>query len=217
MHLIVALERERVWFFRRWSQSYERVFICRSSQLAGLGWTMGTSQRVYEMVQGSLGRARHQVHRTGSTYTLAKGQSFPRPRVRRGTTLRFQGILFGFRIRNVPRCIPRSFPTPNHALNKRPHSLRLKMLSCLLSKDISPRILDQLHIDEPSPGDSAFHLFFALFLRLAVLFLHRWGAHPLFYFMARLNDIMFIFLTFDNPRIYSALVVRFVAWCRLWQ
>jgi hypothetical protein len=145
-----------------WSQFNECVFLFRSSQLARLGWTMGTPQRVHEMVQGGLGRARHQVHRAGSTYTLTKRQSLPRSWVTRRTTFAVQRVLFRFRIWDVPRRRPRSFPYPNHALDKHFRPLRHKMLSCMISKDISRRTLDQQHVDEqPFPGPSAF-LFFVL-------------------------------------------------------
>lgn len=79
---------------------------------------MGTSQYVYEMVQGSLGRTRHQVHGAGSTCTLTKRQPLPRRRLNRSATLTVQGVLFGFRVWDVPRSRARSFPYPNHALDK---------------------------------------------------------------------------------------------------
>ena len=109
----------------------------RSSQLARLGRPMGTPQRIYEMVQGSLGRARHQIHCTGPTYTLAKRQPLPRFWATRSATLRFQRVLFGFCLRDVPRRRPRSFSTQNHALDKHIFIFplpRLRMFPQMLSK-----------------------------------------------------------------------------------
>jgi hypothetical protein len=101
IHLTIALERELEWFPSTIVVD-EHAFASRSPQLARLGWTMGTPQRVHEMVQRGLGRARTQVHSSDPTGALAKRNPLPRCLIT-GAALALRRVLFRFHFRDVPR------------------------------------------------------------------------------------------------------------------
>ena len=119
IRLSIALERERERSHRSSAiEVAERTRALRPPQLARLGWTLGTRQRVHEMVQGGFARARTQVHGADSTHTFTKGKPLPNSWVTTNGIFTVQRILFRFYLWDVPRCRRCSCPSQKNVVDK---------------------------------------------------------------------------------------------------